>query len=748
MIDARRAKILSVITLQGNQPITVSRLARRLGVSPRTIRYDLEAIDDWLSANGFSVLRRKPRTGVSLDGGRADLTTILGRLSESTPREYNLSKDERRLAILSSLLDATTALSIGSLARKLMVSYRTVTQDLQAVSAWLESRGLTLQRRRGEGILVRGPEPCRRRAVTDLITECLGAEQVAECVQGKEPVLPAGLTPWPAVPRLREMFSGVDLTRLEHIIRAAEAELGVTFADRSFGTLMLHLAVAVKRLSEGHKIEMGPSELEDLSHRKEFETARHMVAQIEHEFGIIVPDAEAGFITLHLLGAKIQANTSAESAGIGGPAHEARLPDHLQDSEAMRVAEEIAEYAGLRLGVRLRDDQQLMLWLALHLKPALHRLKFGLPISNPLSDYVKQSYPAIFTATAEACRGLEFRFGRPVSNEEIGYIAMHIGAAVERQRRAHPTPRRVVVVCGTGAGTSAILTSRLEAEFEGVQVIRQVGYRDVASDTARVTEGADAVVTTVALPGLPVPVVEVNPLLLPNDIARLRDAGFRPAGGELPCNLAPLVKDITDTVNEFAEVKCVGPMQGKIMALLRKFLWSKGGLLGGVMPMLSDVLTERTIRLKVPASDWQSAVRSAGEVLVGDKAVEPRYVDAMVDMIHELGCYVVICPGVAMPHARPENGVHRVAISLITLDKPVEFGHPENDPVDVIVALAATDNSSHLLALSQLMEFLGAPGNLETIRIASCPGAVSALVRRGASGGPQAAGAAKEGAAE
>jgi ascorbate PTS system EIIA or EIIAB component len=118
--------------------------------------------------------------------------------------------------------------------------------------------------------------------------------------------------------------------------------------------------------------------------------------------------------------------------------------------------------------------------------------------------------------------------------------------------------------------------------------------------------------------------------------------------------------------------------------------------------MLEQLLPREAISLDVVADDRESAVRAAGELLIASGAIEPRYVDAMCDALESLGPYCVIAPGVALPHAKPDDGVLRTAISVVTLQEPVRFGHEANDPVDVVIALAPRDKESHLAALQEL----------------------------------------------
>ncbi len=130
-----------------------------------------------------------------------------------------------------------------------------------------------------------------------------------------------------------------------------------------------------------------------------------------------------------------------------------------------------------------------------------------------------------------------------------------------------------------------------------------------------------------------------------------------------------------------------------------------------------DLLRALGDRVLVGASarDWVEAVRLAGELLVRDGVVEERYVEAMVRVTEELGPYAVIAPGVAMPHARPEDGAREVGLSLVVLREGVNFGSP-NDPVYVVIGFAAKDKTSHLRVLQQLAEFLSEPDVVEELK--------------------------------
>jgi len=145
--------------------------------------------------------------------------------------------------------------------------------------------------------------------------------------------------------------------------------------------------------------------------------------------------------------------------------------------------------------------------------------------------------------------------------------------------------------------------------------------------------------------------------------------------------------------------------------------------------VLENILTEKAIRIKAQVKDWQEAVRMGGELLVNAGFAKPSYIDAMVETVKQLGPYSVIAPGIAMPHARPEAGVLKPGLSLVTLETPVEFGNKENDPVDIVVSFCATDNTSHIQMLAELAQLLGSEEAVTTIRNAKEVSEVTQLLK-------------------
>lgn len=122
--------------------------------------------------------------------------------------------------------------------------------------------------------------------------------------------------------------------------------------------------------------------------------------------------------------------------------------------------------------------------------------------------------------------------------------------------------------------------------------------------------------------------------------------------------------------------------------------------------MIEKLLTEEAIDINIKADNWEDAVVEAGKLLLKNKKIEEKYIEAMIETVKEMGPYIVMAPGIAMPHGRPESGVLDLGISVISLDEAVKFGSSEFDPVKLVFAICAKENKSHIELLQDLSYIL------------------------------------------
>ena len=125
------------------------------------------------------------------------------------------------------------------------------------------------------------------------------------------------------------------------------------------------------------------------------------------------------------------------------------------------------------------------------------------------------------------------------------------------------------------------------------------------------------------------------------------------------------------------------------------------------MSDLSGLLKDDAVALDVSVRDWREAIRVAGGLLEDTGSITPAYTEAMVDSVDANGPYIVVAPGFAFAHARPSEAVKETALSWVRLKHPIHFGHAKNDPVTLVVALAAQNDSAHTTAMKDLAKLLG-----------------------------------------
>ncbi|AGB20096.1 BglG family transcription antiterminator [Thermoanaerobacterium thermosaccharolyticum] len=706
ILNERCTQIL-IKLVNSSLPVKITELASSFKVSSRTIRYDLDEIDEFLKYNNLPQLIRKPNVGVKFSESISDKDKVLELLDDVSIYHYALSQKERVNIILSNLIGQKDYTTINALADNLMVSRSTIINDLDKVRKWLSDHGLELKSAPKYGIKVLGDEKKLRKAAIELLTETIDIEKALDIV--KMPMytrINVGMDN-----EIKKLFENIDLSYIEECIKTAESELETVFSDAAFTGLVIHIAIAIKRIELGRDIVMPTDELKSLEMTKEFSVASNIAKMLEKHFKVNIPIDEIGYITVHLLGSNVTNKRKIKEENW---------------LELELITEKIIKNVENETKLDLSKDRQLFEGLIEHIRPAIYRLKHGLDLKNPILDEIKRNYSKLFEIVKRGLRPLEDYAGNRLNDEEVGYFVMHFGAAIERQKASSSGKMDVLVVCGTGIGTAKMLSSRLQSVFD-VNIKGTAAYHQVKEFLKE--KHVDLIVSTVPINIEGMKTVIVNPLLTENDIEKLKVFIWN----KRPCGIR------LDDIIEIIERHCNIVNRQELIDELKEFLNLEdvNEERGVAEPLLKDLLTERTIKLNVEVKDWEEAVKVGGELLEQDGAIEHRYIDAMINSVKEIGPYIVIAPGIAMPHARPEAGVKKIGMSLITLKNPVNFGNKENDPVKIVVCLCAVDHSAHLKALSELVELLGDERFISTLLNSSSQDEIFNYIRFNKKGGDE-----------
>lgn len=131
--------------------------------------------------------------------------------------------------------------------------------------------------------------------------------------------------------------------------------------------------------------------------------------------------------------------------------------------------------------------------------------------------------------------------------------------------------------------------------------------------------------------------------------------------------------------------------------------------------MLKESLIENnSIKLNQTAANWEEAIKIGTDLLVVSGAIKPRYYENIISKIKEMGPYIVLAPGLAMPHARPEEGVIRTAFGLTTLAQPVDF---DGEQISVLVTLAGSDSDTHMEGIMEITQIFDDPDSEDGVNI-------------------------------
>jgi transcriptional antiterminator/mannitol/fructose-specific phosphotransferase system IIA component (Ntr-type) len=684
--------------------VAVMDIAAPYGLTARAIRYDLDRIESFLVKNGYGYLERRHNKGIKLPQSGGLDRLIASFVKTCSPQKYSYSREERLAYLKAKLLQAAAPLQLEYFQKELGVSKNTVLKELDPVADWLKARNLALVRKQRVGVWVEGAEYDKRKSIMELNAMAFSSDEVLSYL--KENAARSKLNSL----QFQLLFADIDLDFLDRLVNLAEQELGRKFSDTAYGNLITHLAVMVKRLLSQKNVNLPELRLDEgAEFSQAYGAAERLVARIEERYSLRVPRAEIHYITLHLLGAKFIKEDAPEWAC-----------DELYQV-VLGMTEELEQIYGVQFGPK---KGRIIAGLITHLRPTIYRIKFKLKLVNPIYDEIIKNYSGLFQNTRRVARRLEAYLGEPVDDQEISYLTMHYGAALEN---AAPLPQnvRAVIVCGTGIGTATLVASQLERKYQ-VTIVDIVSCRDLVS---RETRDDELVISTVAIPGWPrEDYIKVSPLLLREDDAKLQRRLERRYNAADQERELTMVSRLLDIVAKYCEIRDEQQLQYELLYELKRDQEDFGKRRS--VKMLNELLTKDTIRLNLACGDWREAIHCGVALLLSRGAVEECYETCILKNFAEMGPYMVVAPGVVLAHARPENGVKKLAMSLITLERPVRFGHDRNDPVKLVITLAAADNESHLKALSQLMELLMNSGDLERVCQADNKEAVLEIIRR------------------
>jgi transcriptional antiterminator len=500
-LDTRQARITRRLLDQAG-PASVDDLATALKLTDRMVRYNLASVEGVLEEHGLSLARR-PGVGIWVEGSASRREELRAALDHWTGPSV-LDPEDRHARILLALLTASPEpIRSEAIEVRLGVSRPTVRRDMREAEGWLEQHRLHLRRMPGRGIAVAGSEIDIRGGLLALCLE-IGLSPAAARQDGGGSAS-AGVTAG-AVPSWIDGATDMDafLAALElPVFRAILATELPDLDDRepTITATALSLAIAALRMRTGRPVRLGAGRLRSLLDHPASTSAARIAAAVGRSIGMPPGRSEIAAITESLLGLTLLADVAARP-----------------EAADMRYIDQIIAAAAKRLHPSLADDIQLRSSLSEHVRRLHVRLRYGLPISNPLQNEVRKRYPDVYRAAGEILAEVGPVGGLEMPDEEIGLLTMYLAGSLERQRLRRTV--RVTVVCPAGMATAWILVSRLAAEFPQFEIVRVVSKAAFETEPG---DDPDLVISTIPLEDLPSSAtgLVVSPLLRAADVRHI-----------------------------------------------------------------------------------------------------------------------------------------------------------------------------------------------------------------------------------
>jgi len=502
-LTMRQAQILRYF-LEHDDFMSPGPLADRLGVSLRTLQRELAELDLYLARYGIR-FRKKFGRGMKLHGDESALAELAGQLRQGGSAEPDYTAEERQAVIKHMLLSAKEPVKLYAIGKALRVAESTVSLDLQKTEPWFAKYGIRLHRKPGLGVYIDGSEKQIRAALADLLYENVTQEQLMALIYDRGEAAREKLRD-EIRSRLLNFIDPAWLLKIEEVIQQMERKRGYPMADNAYVGFVVHLALAAQRLKNREEITIERDILERLKATPEFGLAADLADRLSEKLELAFPESEIGYIAMHILGAR-------SNNVMGGDFDYSALEDFTK-----RMISVMEQELRLELG----SDDRLAVNLTTHLRSAVKRIELGMPVRNPLLQHVKSEYPEIFEAARKASRCLEEALGKPVPEEEIGYLAMHFGTAMLNRQEPDRETYRVLLVCSSGIGTSQLLQAQIKLKLPSLHVEDTVSLMQL-DDWLREHPPVDLVLTTLPVQPDHANALTVSPFLTDDEIARIQE---------------------------------------------------------------------------------------------------------------------------------------------------------------------------------------------------------------------------------
>ncbi|MGU9866738.1 BglG family transcription antiterminator [Kluyvera ascorbata] len=462
-------RLAQLFTLLQNETLPQDELAQRLSVSTRTVRADITALNELLMNYGAQfVLTRGSGYQLKIDDPSRYQT-----LEETAPKPQHIPRtaQDRIHFLLVRFLTSAFSIKLEDLADEWFVSRATLQGDMVEVRERFQRYQLTLETRPRHGMKLFGSEVSIRACLTDLLWEL--------SQQG------------PLNPMIRqEAFDDSVPAMLEAVLEETLVRHHVRLTDVGERFICLYGAVVARRVSDGYPLADFSAEEVAQNVR---DVAHDVASALQKLTGKPFSQAEEAWLCVHIAARQVQ-DVDPETIS-------------ADDDEAL--VNYILRYINQQYNYNLLEDAQLHADLLTHIKTMITRVRYQIMIPNPLLDNIKQHYPMAWDMTLAAVSSWGKYTPYTISENEIGFLVLHIGVGLERHYNiGYQRQPKVLLVCDAGNAMVRVIEAILQRKYPQVEIAATLSQREY-EQLESVSE--DFVISTVRISEKEKPVVTISP---------------------------------------------------------------------------------------------------------------------------------------------------------------------------------------------------------------------------------------------
>lgn len=420
--------------LHNSHTCTSKELAAKLMISPRSVKNYVMEIN----------LLSKERVIISSKKGYTIHVSAANALLKQKDEQIPQTWEERSTFIIKQLmLEHIDYLDLYQLCEELYIGYSTLKNDIVRMNKAYQNFNVSFMCE-NDCIYVHGEEKSKRKLISYLVQEETSSQMLD-------------------ISTIKENFHSIEIQKVSDIIEDTFQRYHYYINDFSYINLLLHLSIIINRLSEGNRVQRNTLHLQ-IESAHEQELVKELCNQLEHQFHINLDQAEQFEIYMLF---KTNANYT--------------LPNS-QDTLKQIVGDEIITLTNTIIR-KINEDYYINLGsesfitpFSLHIRNLLLRAQNNHFTKNPMNETIRTSCPIVYDMAIAISLELMQHYDFQINEDEVGFLALHIGAEIERQK-TNDTKIQCVLLCPDYMKMTTDLYNQLLLTFGNqINIIKTTAY--------------------------------------------------------------------------------------------------------------------------------------------------------------------------------------------------------------------------------------------------------------------------------